>query len=86
MFEKLARRAESVATDLGGTRRRFLGRAGRGALVAAGALGAMLAAPTRARAGNGCHHGHCYKDCVATCGGDANCMSSCYFTCCVLTF
>jgi hypothetical protein len=84
MFEKLTRHAESVATGLGATRRGFLGRAGRGALVAAGALGAMLAAPTRARAGDGCHHGHCYKDCVAHCGGDPNCVGDCYITCCVL--
>ncbi len=84
MFEKLTRRAESMATGLGVTRRGFLGRAGRGALVAAGALGTMFAAPTMARAaGNGCHSGHCYRDCVATCGGDSNCEAECYFVCCV---
>ena len=88
MFEKLTPQAESVATGLSVSRRGFLGRTGRGALAAAGALGALLAAPTRARAGGhpggGCHQ--CYRECIETCGGDPNCESMCYFIWCVLFF
>ena len=85
MFAKLTRHAEQFATNLNVSRRGFLGRAGRGALAAAGALGALLAAPTMAQAGGhpggGCHH--CYRQCIATCGGDPDCESLCYFVCCV---
>jgi hypothetical protein len=77
MFEKLTRQAETVATGLGVSRRGFLGRSGRGALATAGALGALLAAPRKARAGRpgGVHH--CIKECVAS-GGDP---ALCYFIC-----
>jgi hypothetical protein len=77
MFEKLTRHAEQVATDLTVSRRGFLGRAGRGALAAAGALGALLAAPRKAEAGR--HGGvkECIKDCIAA-GVDP---STCYFIC-----
>jgi hypothetical protein len=84
MFAKLTQQAESVATRLSVSRRGFLGRTGRGALAAAGALGVLIAAPTRAQAGGhpggGCHH--CYRECIETCGGDPNCEGICYVVCC----
>jgi hypothetical protein len=83
MFERLKRRAEGEATKLAASRRGFLGRVGRGALVTAGALGALLAAPGPARAG---HHIN-FKKCMASCcGTDGFCdtadgYSECYFLC-----
>jgi hypothetical protein len=85
MFEKLTRQAEQVATELSLSRRGFLGRAGRGALAAAGALGALLAAPNRAGAHgpDPCHH--CKKDCREFCGNtESTCYWECVFECCVL--
>jgi hypothetical protein len=83
MFKTLTRQAEQVATELSLSRRGFLGRAGRGALVAAGALGALLAAPIRSRAHgpDPCHH--CEKDCRELCGKwDFTCYQACYLRCC----
>jgi hypothetical protein len=77
MFEKLTRHAEQFATDVGHSRRGFLGRAGRGALAAAGALGILLAAPRKAQAGRPGGVKQCIRDCIAT-GGD---YSTCYFIC-----
>ena len=84
MFKELTRQAEQVATDLSVSRRGFLGRTGRGALAAVGALGAMLAAPNGARAHgpNPCEH--CKKDCVHLCGHDDFCYWECMFVCCVV--
>ena len=84
MFKKLTRQAEQVATELSLSRRGFLGRTGRGALAAAGALGAMLAAPNRAGAHgpDPCHQ--CKKDCHELCGKNDFCYWECYFECCVL--
>jgi hypothetical protein len=58
MFESFDRVAQKVATN--SSRRQFLGRFGRGALVAAGALGAMLAFPSDAMAGRRCPEGYRY--------------------------
>ena len=44
MFEKIGLLAEQMATSV--SRRRFLGRLGRGAMTAAGVLGGLLAFPT----------------------------------------
>jgi hypothetical protein len=52
MFEKLGRIAEGAATGLSSSRRGFLGRLGRSALAAAGALG-VAAAGSMAQAGGG---------------------------------
>ena len=84
MFEKLTRQAEQVATELSLSRRGFLGRTGRGALAAAGALGALLAAPNRAGA-NG-HHpcDHCKNDCQKLCYHNDFCYWECVFACCHL--
>ena len=84
MFEKLIRQAEQVSSDLGHSRRRFLGRAGRGALATACALGTLLAAPTRAQAGGrpDCHR--CYHECEAHCGGDSTCEYECFYYCCLI--
>ena len=49
MFEKVCQIAEQAATNV--SRRGFLGRFGKGALMAAGALGAILASPGDASAG-----------------------------------
>jgi hypothetical protein len=81
MFEKLTRQAESVATGLSVSRRGFLGRAGRGAIATAGALGVLLAAPGKARAGN-----HQFVKCMHDCCANGFCntpdgYSTCYFIC-----
>ena len=84
MFKKLTRQAEQVATELSLSRRGFLGRTGRGALAAAGALGALLAAPNRASADpDPCLQ--CRKDCYKLCGRrpwDFTCFQECYLRCC----
>ena len=49
MFDKVSQMAEPVATKA--SRREFLGRFGRGAMIAAAAVGGILALPGRARAG-----------------------------------
>jgi hypothetical protein len=49
MFEKLSEIAERSATSV--SRRQFLGHVGRGALVAAGVVGAYLAFGSEAQAG-----------------------------------
>jgi hypothetical protein len=49
MFEKVSQMAEPLATSA--SRRNFLGRIGRGALVAAGAVGGFLAFGSEAGAG-----------------------------------
>jgi hypothetical protein len=49
MFEKVSQTAEQLA--MSASRREFLGRFGTGALVAAVAIGGILAIPAAARAG-----------------------------------
>jgi hypothetical protein len=56
MFDKVSQVAEKLATNV--SRRAFLGRLGRGALVLAGAMGAMLAFPGLGQA-HGCANGPC---------------------------
>ena len=51
MFERIGRLAEAAASNVGVSRRGFLGRLGQGALVAAGALGGLLALSKKGRAG-----------------------------------
>jgi hypothetical protein len=82
LFARLKRRAEGVATELVASRRGFLGRVGRGALVAAGTLGALLAAPGPARART--HEN--FKKCMKACCQNSYCdtadgYSTCYFLC-----
>jgi hypothetical protein len=79
MLEKLTRQAESVATGLSVSRRGFLGRAGRGAMAAAGALGVLLAAPGKAQAGHPGGINHCIKECVAAGGDPGDCWFACEF-------
>jgi hypothetical protein len=78
MFENLTRQAESVATGLSVSRRGFLGRAGRGALATAGALGALLAAPRKARAAT---RGYCNEVCNDACGHHTLCYDYCMYEC-----
>ena len=61
MFEKVGRLAEEAASNLGESRRRFLGRLGQAALASAAALGGVLLLPGTARAD------HCY--CMYNCNG-----------------
>jgi hypothetical protein len=71
MFDKVSQVAEKVATNV--SRRAFLGRLGQGALVLAGAMGAMLAFPgivhakgcsyTGGGGGGGGSFGCCCYDC-----------------------
>ena len=49
MFEKFSQLAEQTATNV--SRRQFLGWVGRGALIAAGAVGGFLASGSEAQAG-----------------------------------
>lgn len=49
MFGRVSQMAEQIATSA--SRREFLGRFGAGALVAAAAIGGVLAIPAAARAG-----------------------------------
>jgi hypothetical protein len=56
MFDRVGSLAERVATNV--SRRAFLGRLGQGALVLAGAMGAMLASPGLVQA-KGCVGGPC---------------------------
>ena len=56
MFDRVGSLAEKVATDV--SRRAFLGRLGQGALVLAGAMGAVLAFPGLGQA-KGCPGGPC---------------------------
>jgi hypothetical protein len=66
VFERVSSLAERVATDV--SRRDFLGRLGHGALVLAGAMGAMLASPGLAPA-KGCVGGPCRCCCYACSNG-----------------
>ena len=63
MFEKLNEIAERSATGV--SRRQFLGRVGRGALIAAGAVGGFLAFGAEAHAGKRV----CSMDSVWNCAG-----------------
>jgi hypothetical protein len=59
MFDRVGSLAETVATNL--SRRAFLGRLGAGALVLAGAMGAMAAFPGLGQAKGGCRACCCYN-------------------------
>jgi hypothetical protein len=59
MFERLGRLAEGLATNVGTSRRGFLGRLGRTALGAAGALGALAVASSAQTGGVVCCTYHC---------------------------
>jgi hypothetical protein len=50
MFERIGRLAEAAASNVGVSRRGFLGRLGQGALVAVGVLGGVLVSPKSALA------------------------------------
>ena len=72
MFEKVSQMAEQAATNV--SRRQFLGRFGRGAMVVAAAAGGLLAYPGGALAGRkrcssdaDCHNGQ-------ICGGVGHCI------------
>jgi hypothetical protein len=86
MFERLTQHAQQFATDLNVSRRGFLGRAGRGALAVAGALGVLLAAPNKARCHSAGDCAHCRRDCKLACGGDTSCYDLCFFECCFSPF
>jgi hypothetical protein len=60
MFEKIGRAAEQMASNVGVSRRGFLGLLGQGALVTAGTVGALLLLPSKAQADkpNCCNGGH----------------------------
>ncbi len=72
MFDRVGSLAERMATNV--SRRAFLGRLGQGALVFAGAMGAMLAFPGLGHAkgcsytGGGGGGGGSYSCCCYDCG------------------
>ena len=70
MFEKLSTAAEQVATSL--SRRNFLVRAGRAALIVAGVVGGILTLPTEAEAGGK------YCCCGGRCLTGKACGRGCY--------
>jgi hypothetical protein len=63
MFERVNQMAEQMATSV--SRRQFLGRVGRGALIAAGVVGGFLASGSEAHAGKRV----CGTDSVWQCAG-----------------
>ncbi len=65
MLEKVSRIAEQAATNV--SRRQFLGRFGRGAAVAAAALGGLLALPAVAQGGKRVQI--CSSDSTSACSG-----------------
>ncbi len=83
MFEKVSQVAEEMATRV--SRRRFLGRVGGAALIAAAAVGGILAFPGNTVAnqkcssdsdcspGQVCFFGHCALVCT---GGDPLCFGA----------
>ena len=77
MFEKVCQIAEQAATNV--SRRGFLVRFGKGALMAAGALGAILASPGGAAAGRGCpkgtHLARCPGGSTLCCPSGTKCIS-----------
>ena len=70
MVDRTTELAQSVAERL--SRRGFLGRVGRGAAVAAGALGGLLMIPGDAEAGKRCYtNNQCPRG--QFCGWDGRC-------------
>jgi len=54
MFDKIGRLAEAAAGNVGMSRRGFLDRLGRAALVAAGVVSGLALSPGKAHAGSSC--------------------------------
>src|SRR5262249_18612474 len=86
MFEKIGRLAEQMASNVSVSRRGFLGRLGRTALLASGVLGGLLILPPDAEAGRlpcGYVDGrnnktYCRKGChPSTCPDLASCFELC---------
>jgi hypothetical protein len=79
MLEKFSQLAEQAATNV--SRRQFLGRMGRGAMVVAAAAGGLLALPAVARAGRRgdlCNPNYSTSSCVnnligGACGNGGKC-------------
>jgi hypothetical protein len=78
MFERLTKVAMRTRQLDPLSRRRFLGRFGKSAAVAAGAVGAFLAFTPQAQAG--CFH-KCYSHCIEYCGHTPDCELFCYGQC-----
>jgi hypothetical protein len=70
MFDRVGSMAERMATNV--SRRAFLGRLGQGALVLAGAFGAMLAFPGVGQA-KGCGDHACLGCCYTCSNGTVLC-------------
>jgi hypothetical protein len=84
MFETIGRMAEAAAGNVSMSRRGFLGQLARGAVAAAGVVGALLILPRDAQAGPpkncgacDCHRpDFCYKGCT-TCPDWGICYCLC---------
>jgi hypothetical protein len=59
MFEKITNAAETLATNVGESRRGFLARVGQAALGVAGVVAGLLASPTEGQAQAGSRSGLC---------------------------
>lgn len=82
MFDKVSQVAEKLVTNV--SRRAFLGRLGQGALVLAGATGAMLAFPGVGQA-KGCS-GPCCQVCYYGCPDGTTVTKKAENTLCKATF
>jgi hypothetical protein len=88
MFEKIGRLAETAASNVGMSRRGFLGQLGRGAVAAAAVVGTLLILPrdtqARGRICSACDCSNkktfCYKGCT-TCPDYTTCWCFCTGAC-----
>jgi hypothetical protein len=79
MFDKIGRTAETMASNVGTSRRWFLARAGRAAMTVAGVVAGLAALPKegQARGGKCCHYG-CYNGSSFTEKGPCHHISGCH--------
>jgi hypothetical protein len=80
MFEKIGRTAETMAGNVGLSRRWFLGRVGRAALATAGVVAGLLAMPREGQAGHKCCHYGCFNGNSFTEAGPCHHISGCVGT------
>jgi hypothetical protein len=80
MFGRIGQAAETMANDVGTSRRWFLGRVGRAAVVAIGVVGGMLALPKEGQTANKCCHYGCVNGYSFNRRGPCHQISGCFGT------